>query len=74
MKVRITSARHVLPIGAVVDVGAEAPRAWDGQYEIVADEPEKAVAVTGSLDDKDPLDHDGDGKKGGNVWRKPKPG
>lgn len=76
MKVRITSTRHVMPIGTVLEVGDEAPKAWAGQYEIVASKaPILTVDVKdGGLDGADPLDHDRDGKKGGNVWRKPKPG
>jgi len=48
MKVKITASNFVVPVGTIMDVGPEAPRSWDGKYEIV-----------------DPLDHDGDGTKGG---------
>lgn len=69
MKVRITSTRHVMPVGTILDVGDEAPKAWAGQYEIVGN---KAPILTLDAFPVDPLDHDGDGKKGGSVWRKPK--
>ncbi len=68
MKVRITSTRHVMPVGTILDVGDEAPKAWAGQYEIVGTKAPILTLDAGA----DPLDHDGDGKKGGMFGRKPK--
>lgn len=48
---------------------------WDGEmfdYVIVADEEELAIAQADgwSLGKPDPLDHDGDGKRGGSLPRR----
>ena len=50
---------------------------WDGEmfdYVIVNDEEEAEIALSDgwSVGKPDPLDHDGDGKKGGSRPRKPK--
>lgn len=43
MKVRITAPNFIVPVGTVLDVGPEAPRAWVGKYEAVAETAEVEV-------------------------------
>lgn len=68
MKIEITAGGiygaegKEVPIGTVLDV-AEEPKGWAGRYRVVSDGKGKA-AVTNPAD---PLDHDGDGKKGGSA-------
>lgn len=68
MKIRITKAIEGLSKGDILSVGSHPPHSWAGHYELV---DEKAEAKAAREEDKagtqerDPLDHDGDGKKGG---------
>lgn len=63
MKVRITKAGLPVPVGTIMDVGNEAPRAWAGQYEVVIDEPKVEPEPEIEVDEPAPR-----------AWRKPKPG
>lgn len=73
MKIRIVAGGIYgvdgeIPIGTEFDVENE-PTGWVGRYEIVAGAPKKeAVPVTNPAT-ADPLDHDGDGRKGGSLPR-----
>lgn len=68
MKIRITSGGIFgtdgeIPVGSEFDV-EDVPAGWEGRFEVVtkaASKEAKAVANPA----KDPLDHDGDGRKGG---------
>ena len=55
MKVIITKTGLPVTIGTIMDVGDAIPKGWDGKCE-----PLNIVV-------RDPLDHDGDGRKGGSL-------
>ena len=63
MKVRITASGLPVPIGTIMEVGDAPPAAWRGKCEPLIVLPDVAVI------EPHPLDHDGDGRKGGD-WRK----
>lgn len=69
MKIRITAggifgADGEVKIGTEFDV-EDVPTGWDGRYEVVGKPAAKDAKPVTNPAGKDPLDHDGDGRKGG---------
>jgi hypothetical protein len=57
-----------IPIGTEIDVENE-PTNWVGRYEVVTGAPKKEAVPVVNPAKADPLDHDGDGRKGGSRTR-----
>lgn len=68
MKVRITATNFAVPAGTIMDVGNSIPRGWEGKCVPVMDIADIGMPITEYVH---PLDHDGDGRKGGD-WRRRK--
>lgn len=80
MKIRIIKeglfGNPELKVGMEFSLNGHPPAGWAGFYEVVSDDKvEGKDAVTNpkrgrKAKDVDPLDHDGDGRKGGHVDNK----
>lgn len=76
MKIRIIKeglfGNPELKVGMIFSLNGHPPAGWAGFYEVVSDDKtEGKEAVTnpkrGRKAKQDPLDHDGDGRKGGSL-------
>lgn len=72
MKIRIIKeglfGNPELKVGMEFTLNGHPPSAWAGFYEVVSGNDVKGkVAITNP--NRDPLDHDGDGRKGGSLPR-----
>lgn len=70
MKIRIIKeglfGNPELKVGMEFSLNGHPPVGWAGYYEVVSDDEAKGKkAVTNPK--RDPLDHDGDGRKGGSL-------
>lgn len=75
MKIRIVKeglfGNPELKVGMTFTLNGHPPAAWAGFYEVISnDDVEGKAAITNpkrGRKAKDPLDHDGDGRKGGSL-------
>lgn len=73
MKIRIIrEGIHNTKVGDEFEISTDLPEGWAKFIQIVGkDAPKEAVAITNPA--QDPLDHDGDGRKGGSLPRRGRP-